>query len=167
MSKSSSTKQALEFETLNRTMITAKITLSILFLTFAVLLLAACSPQAQMPGHNHPMTPLAEMPEMVVETEAVVQEAYQFTVANPDVASQIACYCGCVGMGHKSSYDCYLSRTDANGELTFDNHAIYCRVCVDITQDTMRLLDEGKSISEISSYIDANYVQFGPPTINN
>lgn len=113
------------------------------------------------------MAPLAEMPDMVMETDVVVQEAYQFTVANPEIASEIACYCGCVGMGHKSTYDCYISGEDANGKLTFDNHATYCRVCVDITQDTMRLLDQGKSIPEISSYIDENFARFGPPTVNN
>lgn len=149
-------------------MITTKITLSTFFLTLTILLLAACTPQqSSVPGHNHPMVSLAEMPDMVMETEVVVQEAYQFTVANPDIASEIACYCGCVGMGHKSTYDCYISGEDANGELTFDNHATYCRVCVDITQDTMRLLDEGKSIPEISGYIDENYARFGPPTVND
>lgn len=146
---------------------TTKIALSILFLTLAVLLLSACSPQPQMPGHNHAMASLAEMPEMVRETDIEVQEAYQFAVANPEIAAEIACYCGCVGMGHTSTYDCYVSGENANRELTFDNHAIYCRVCVDITQDTMRLLDEGQSIPDISNYIDENYAQFGPPTLKD
>lgn len=147
---------------------TTKTTLTTFFLTLAVLILAACTPQQpQMTGHNHPMAPLTDMPYMVIETEAMVQEAYQFSVANPEIASEIPCYCGCVGMGHKSTYDCYVSGEDANGTLTFDNHAIYCRICVDITQDTMHLLDEGKRIPEISSYIDENYAKFGPPTIND
>lgn len=146
---------------------TAKITLSILFLTLAALLLSACSPQSQMPGHNHVMASLAEMPEMVRESDPEVQEAYQFAVANPKITAEIACYCGCVGMGHTSTYDCYVSGENANQKLTFDNHAIYCRVCVDITQDTMRLLDEGQSIQDISNYIDENYAQFGPPTLKD
>jgi hypothetical protein len=33
---------------------------------------------------------------------------------------------------------------------------------VDITQDTMRLMDEGKSVSEIRSYVDRTYAQYRP-----
>ncbi|NIT40909.1 MAG: hypothetical protein GTN46_05160, partial [Gammaproteobacteria bacterium] len=51
---------------------------------------------------------------------------------------------------------------DENGELTFDNHALGCSICVDITQDAMRMLDEGNSIAEIREYVDLTYSRFGP-----
>ncbi|MBE2199513.1 MAG: hypothetical protein IAE79_12945 [Anaerolinea sp.] len=36
-----------------------------------------------------------------------------------------------------------------SGTLLFADHAQYCSICIDITHDTMRLLDEGKSTAEI------------------
>ena len=35
---------------------------------------------------------------------------------------------------------------------------------MDITRDVMRLMTEGKSASEIRTYIDATYSKYGPPT---
>jgi len=37
-----------------------------------------------------------------------------------------------------------------------------CSICVDITQDTIRLLKQGKTVSEVKSFIDQNYSQYGP-----
>jgi Protein of unknown function with PCYCGC motif len=37
-----------------------------------------------------------------------------------------------------------------------------CSICVDITQDTMRLQKQGKSTAEIRSFIDQTYSQYGP-----
>ncbi len=95
----------------------------------------------------------------------MVQDAYRFAIANPDVMQHIPCYCGCGAMGHTSNYSCYVSGTDADGKITYDSHALGCGICVDITQDTMRLLKEGKSISEIKSYVDQTYAQYGPSNI--
>ncbi len=143
---------------------TKKLTIPVVLVLLALPILTACSPKAQIPGHNHPMTSIEEMPDMVMEAPETVQEAFQFAVANPDVLSQIPCYCGCGAMGHKSNYDCYIAGKDADGKLTFDNHALGCSICVDITQDTMRLLDEGKSVPEILNYVNDTYSRFGPPT---
>jgi len=35
---------------------------------------------------------------------------------------------------------------------------------VDIVRDTMRLMQEGKSLAETRAYIDSYYSQFGEPT---
>jgi hypothetical protein len=51
-----------------------------------------------------------------------------------------------------------------DGSFTFDAHALNCGVCVDITQDAMRLLDEGRAPPEIRAYIDEAYAMYGPPT---
>ena len=100
---------------------------------------------------------------MVQQAPPTVQEAYRFAVANPEVTSQIPCYCGCGAMGHTSNYTCFVA-DDRDGQITFDNHALGCSICVDIAQDTMRLLDEGKSVQEIFTYVDNTYARFGPPT---
>jgi hypothetical protein len=118
---------------------------------------------AQATGHSFALAPMSEMPEAVQQAPLTVQEAYQFAVANPEVTSQIPCYCGCGAMGHTSNYACFVA-DDRNGQITFDNHALGCSICVDIAQDTMRLLDEGRSVDEIFTYVDNAYARFGPPT---
>jgi hypothetical protein len=93
-----------------------------------------------------------------------VREAYQFAVMNPDVTSALPCYCGCGAMGHTSNYSCYVAGAGEKGKPIYDWHALGCQICVDITQDAMRLLDDGKNIEEIYAYVDGAYSRFGPPT---
>jgi hypothetical protein len=114
--------------------------------------------------HHYDLTPLADMPVEVQQAPVTVQQAYQFAVANPEVLEQIPCYCGCGAMGHNSNYACYVADTDTSGEVIYDNHALGCSICVDISQDTMRLLDQGKELPEIFAYVDSTYARFGPPT---
>lgn len=128
---------------------------------------ATVDPNMVQSGHNHPMAPLSEMPEMVRAADTRTQESYRFAVANPDAAAEVPCYCGCAGLGHTSSYDCYVSGRAADGTLEYDNHAANCTVCVDITQDQMRLMDGGVPMASIRTYINANYAKYGPPTVGN
>lgn len=111
------------------------------------------------------MTPLDQMPMDVQSAPVAVQHAYQFNTANPDVMQDIPCYCGCGNIGHTSNYDCYVSDVDASGKITFDNHALGCSICVDITQDVMRMLRDGKSPQDARAAIDATYSKYGPSNI--
>ncbi len=129
--------------------------LGILLLGF----LSACSAQSQ--SNNLKMMPMDKMPAEVRTAPSVVQQAYQFAAANPNIMQRIPCYCGCGNIGHTSNYSCYIKSSDANGKLIFDDHALGCSLCVSITQDTMRLLQQGKSVSEIKAYIDSTYSQYG------
>lgn len=122
------------------------------------------NPGSQESAHRLEMASLAQMPANVQRAPVSVQEAYQFAVANPDVLEEIPCYCGCGGMGHKSNYDCYVASTSDGGQISFDPHALGCSICVDITQDAMRMLDQGKTVPEIFAYVDSAYARFGPPT---
>ena len=125
---------------------------------------AANDNSAVMSGHDHPMVPAADLPAEALAADARTQEAYRFAIANRAAAEEVPCYCGCVGLGHMSSYDCYVADVAPNGALVFDAHALNCQVCVDITQDTMRLLDEGRAPPAIKQYIDETYSAYGPPT---
>jgi hypothetical protein len=119
-------------------------------------------PAAPSPtGHELSMAPLSGMPADVQNAPVVVRQAYQFAAANPGMLKQIPCYCGCGAIGHKSNYDCYVSGEDSKSNLTFDTHALGCSLCVDTTQDAMRLLREGKSISAIRAYVDSTYAKYG------
>jgi hypothetical protein len=108
------------------------------------------------------MAPLTDMPMDVQNAPVTVRQAYQFAAANPEVMKQIPCYCGCGVMGHTSNYACYVADVSAEGQITYDPHALGCSICVDITQDTMRLLKQDKSVQEIRAYVDSTYSKFGP-----
>lgn len=130
--------------------------------TLLVFTSSACSTSKEADLH---MMSLNQMPAEVQAAPVVVQQAYQFAAANPDVMKEIPCYCGCGGIGHTSNYSCYVAGKDGAGALTFDKHALGCSICVDITQDTMRLLKEGKTVPEIKIYIDDTYSKYGPSNI--
>jgi len=122
--------------------------------------LSSCSTKTT--EHSFPMALMDGMPAEVQSAPVTVQQAYQFAAANPDVINQIPCYCGCGSMGHTSNYSCYVSSDGTDGSITYDNHALGCSICVDITQDTMRLLKDGKTVPEIKAYVDQTYAKYGP-----
>ncbi len=133
-------------------------------LTLALILLAgslqACS-TAHASGDGLKMMSMDKLPAEVQSAPSIVQASYQFAAANPDVMKSIPCYCGCGGIGHTSNYSCYVASADANGKLTWDDHALGCSLCVDITQDAMRLLKQGKTVPEIKAYVDSTYARYG------
>lgn len=128
---------------------------------------SGCSSQSET-GDSHANMKMASMDIMPAEVQSApvsVQQAYQFNVANPDIMQDIPCYCGCGSVGHTSNYDCYVADVDAAGQITFDNHALGCSICVDITQDVMRMVEDGKSPQDARAYIDATYSKYGPSNI--
>jgi len=125
-------------------------------------LLTACGAKTSEDNHDLAMASLEDMPAEVKSAPVAVQEAYKFNIANPDVMTQIPCYCGCGAMGHTSNYSCYVSAVDTDGKVKYDTHALGCSICVDITQDAMRLLQQDKTVSEIKAYVDQTYAQYGP-----
>lgn len=141
---------------------------TLLFLSIIVVLLSttisACSTSNSSDIHLY-MMPLDQMPAEVQSAPVTVQEAYRFASINPDVMKDIPCYCGCGNVGHTSNYDCYVADEDAQSSITFDNHALGCSLCVDITQDVMRMLRDGKSPQDARAYVDATYAKYGPSNI--
>ena len=149
-------------------MIQMKISRTFLFAlmigVIALASLSACSTSKSSDVHLY-MMPLDQMPAEVQSAAVAVQEAYQFASINPDVMQNIPCYCGCGDIGHTSNYDCYVLDVDAQGNIQFDNHALGCSICVDITRDVMRMLREGKTPAEARVFVDATYAKYGPSNI--
>jgi len=143
-------------------------TRKLLFLSLIVVLLStaisACSTSKSSDVHLY-MLPMDQMPADVQAAPVAVQEAYQFASINPDIMKNIPCYCGCGDIGHTSNYDCYVSGVDSQGAIKFDNHAIGCSICVDITKDVMRMLQDGKSPQDARTYIDTTYSKYGTSNI--
>jgi len=134
-------------------------TLAIVFALAASIPIYACSPEA---ASEIAMAPMSDMPSDVQAAPVAVRQAYQFAVANPDVVKGIPCYCGCGAEGHTSNYSCYIAGQDPDGSLRFDQHALGCSICVDITRDAMGMLGQGKTIPEIRAAIDQTYSRYGP-----
>ena len=143
---------------------TRKFLFLLVILALTATAVSACSTSNSDDAHLA-MMPLDQMPMDVQSAPVAVQEAYQFNTANPNIMQDIPCYCGCGDIGHTSNYDCYVSDLDANGNITFDNHALGCSICVDITQDVMRMLNDGKSPQDARAYVDATYSKYGPSNI--
>lgn len=125
--------------------------------------LSACSAKSQS-SEPHLMS-IDQIPADVQSAPITVRTAYQFAAANPDVMKNIPCYCGCGNIGHTSNYSCYVSDVDDKGNIKFDNHALGCSICVDITQDVMRMLRDGKSLQDARAYIDTTYSKYGTSNI--
>lgn len=143
-----------------------KVLTTIVLFSIISVFLAGCSKAAASNMDDLNLASIDGMPSEVKSAPIVVQQAYRFASVNPDVMKQIPCYCGCDDIGHTSNYSCYISGVDDHGQLTYDTHALGCSICVDITQDVMRLLKQGKSVAEIRSYIDQTYAQYGPSNMH-
>lgn len=114
-----------------------------------------------------PDTMLADkslMPEVVMMQDVYVQEAYRFATAHPDLLETVPCYCGCVGLGHRNNLDCYLKPESTPEALVFDDHALGCEICANITHLTMDLVDAGASPTAIRTAVDGRFAVRGPGT---
>jgi hypothetical protein len=114
------------------------------------------------PNQNVKMAPMSQMPDEVQKAPTMVREAYQFAVSNPETLTNVPCYCGCGAVGHTSNYSCYVKENKPSSEVVFDQHALGCSICVDITQDVMKMTKAGKPPQEIRAAIVKTFSQYGP-----
>lgn len=127
------------------------------------LFIAACGGGNSAPALT--MAPASQLPAELRSAPTNVQEAYRFAIANQELLSQIPCFCGCGAVGHKSNLGCYIEEDDQPGNITqYDNHALGCGICVDITRDVMKMLPEGKTVEQMRAIIIDRYGSFGPST---
>lgn len=85
---------------------------------------------------------------------AATEEAYAYALSHPQIVRWMPCYCGCGAMGHGSNLDCYV-KPGSDGQITFEEHASYCDLCVQITLKTKELLAQGASVHGAREAIDA------------
>jgi hypothetical protein len=69
------------------------------------------------------LAPVSALPAFARGAPTVVQEAYRFAVANPEVLDRIPCYCGCGAMEHTSNLACYVKEFREDGSVVYDDHA--------------------------------------------
>lgn len=107
--------------------------------------------------------PVSQLREDLRISAPIVRESYQLALANPEVLSNIPCYCGCVAI-HQNVKECFVREVRADGTIIWDEMGIGCKICQDIVQDTRKLTRQGKTLAEIRAAIDQSYSRFGPPT---
>lgn len=129
------------------------------------LLAAGCGASANQPAAGLNMVPESQLPTQIRNAPASVKEAYRFAVANPELMKEIPCFCGCVAGGHESNYACYVDEDGSPaGILQYDDHALGCGICVDITLDVMKMTQEGRTLEQMQTVINQRYGSFGPST---
>ncbi|MDX1994551.1 MAG: PCYCGC motif-containing (lipo)protein [bacterium] len=134
--------------------------LSILaLLVFTVLIVSACGSSPE----PFKLAAASLLPDYLDNAPARTREAYRFAIANREELAKYPCYCGCGNLGHTSNLECYID-VDVTHALALDEHGSGCGICVDITQDVMQGLREGKSTEEIRAGIDATYGNIGTST---
>jgi hypothetical protein len=123
-------------------------------------MLTSCSSATTV--HELHMAPESALPAQLQAAPVRVREAYRFALANPDALLNVPCYCGCDALAHTSNYDCYIKDAPNNEQVVFEEHAIGCDICVDITQDVMRMMRQGRDPTKIRAEIVKTYSRFGP-----
>ncbi len=84
-----------------------------------------------------------------------IAEAYRFAKENPQgVLSIVKCYCGCLtnGSKHKNNWHCFF-----NDDGSIDLMGLNCGLCVKTALISKQMLAEGKSVQEISDYVDTRW----------
>jgi hypothetical protein len=88
------------------------------------LVLFSQSGQAAPTESQIQLAPVSKLDAKVRSAPPVVQEAYRFAIANPEVLSKMPCYCGCGNMGHMDNLDCFVQDVKADGSVVLDYHAL-------------------------------------------
>jgi hypothetical protein len=79
---------------------------------------------ADSTGDEIELAPVSQLSDKVRAAPPLVQEAYRFAIANPEILSQLPCYCGCGNMGHESDLDCFVKEFNPDGTVAvFGYHA--------------------------------------------
>lgn len=84
------------------------------------------------------------------------QAAYRFALERPDVIQWMPCNCGCGGSGHRSNLDCFFDQRET-GQIQFQEHGSYCDICVNTANLAAKLLQEGRSITEVRNAVDQTF----------
>jgi hypothetical protein len=94
-----------------------------------------------------------------------LESAYAYAMRSWNVIQWMPCYCGCDSLGHGSNLDCYFKpMATGSTKVSFEEHASFCDICVDITQTARKMAGEGKSLREIRQAVDRTYGSSGPGT---
>ncbi|MFC0561792.1 PCYCGC motif-containing (lipo)protein [Halalkalibacter alkalisediminis] len=107
-----------------------------------------------------------EHPKFLDHYHESIVDIYKEVPHYQDLLEQIPCYCGCGGsVGHRHTYDCFISEHKEDGSVVWDDHGAKCGVCLEIALFSMELHDQGAGFEEIRNFIDERYKEgYAAPT---
>lgn len=83
--------------------------------------LASCQRSASPQGQELLAWPEQDRwPELFYLAAPETQEAYRYTVSDPEILQYFPCYCGCVDWDHRSNLDCYVKEFRTDGSVVLD-----------------------------------------------
>ncbi|WP_050180649.1 PCYCGC motif-containing (lipo)protein [Domibacillus robiginosus] len=153
--------------------------LAILIFGMSIPFAAACGQEATKDSDSHTAhthtTANGDLQEVTASADTLpsfldnkddnMRAVYRAAAKHADVLDQMPCYCGCgESAGHRSNLNCFIAERNGD-EITWDDHGTRCGVCLDIAATTAAMTEEGKSPSDIRSYIDHTYSEgYAEPT---
>lgn len=156
----------------------------LMLILFAMtLVLAACGQNAETDhetGHleagQHKQLPngdlqevtasAAELPAFLDDKSEEMRLVYQVAGTATDILDYMPCYCGCGdSAGHKSNTNCFIDEIREDGSVVWDDHGTRCQVCLEIAVQSVKMTQEGKSLTEVRNFIDETYKEgYAQPT---
>jgi len=124
-----------------------------------ILILSACG----SPSPDLALAPVERLRDDIQQQYDHVRVPYQLALANPEILSQIPCYCGCRAV-HKNVKECFVREVKPDGTVVWDDMGLACKICQDIVQDTRQMVRQNKPLVDIRTTIDQKYSRFGPST---
>ncbi|WP_226585559.1 PCYCGC domain-containing protein [Halobacillus litoralis] len=98
------------------------------------------------------------LPGFLVEKPENIQTIYAAAAQHEELLENMPCYCGCgESVGHKNNYDCFVHDSKEDGSIVWDDHGTKCGVCLEIAAQSIKQLQDGKSLEEIRKNIDDSY----------
>ena len=93
-----------------------------------------------------------------------VRDAYAWAATHENILRYIPCFCGCGADGHKNNFDCFVKSRELSGWITMDLHGLSCGTCVAITLETASMTEQGLTVRQARTAIDARWSATGPST---
>ena len=149
----------LEEESNPTMQLTAGAFLGIGLMLLIMLALSACG----NPSPDLALAPVEQLRDDIQQQYDHIRVPYQLALANPEVLSQIPCYCGCRAI-HKNVKECFVRDVKPDGTVVWDDMGLACKICQDIVQDTRQMVRQNKPLVEIRAAIDQKYSHFGTST---
>jgi hypothetical protein len=97
------------------------------------------------------------MPKFLSNYTKHTSDLYALAPKYEDILKQINCYCGCMEeYAHDSLFRCYIAGREGD-QITWSDHSANCGTCKMELEDIVKMADQGKSVDEIKTAIDAKF----------
>lgn len=109
---------------------------------------------------------VTELPKFMDDKPEDMRLIYQVAGTATDILDYIPCYCGCgESADHKSNKNCFIDEVREDGSVVWDDHGTRCQACLEIAVQSVKMTQEGKTLTEVRNFIDETYKEgYAKPT---